>query len=231
MLRKALFPISMSNQHFSTTNTKEALKGIFEQFDEWIFLIADQLQFYNRAYRVAEGASLQRLLLDMRPSSQFSNQRRRWLQKVKVRLGEIAQQHRWRILSVDELADSQCYAILRNVTIAFHTVDVLHQDIIEAAAEHTRQRQHVRFVDCMERLSLAYILEEIALSIRLRVIEKVEAEFYMGEYLKPVLRLYRNQYPIDVFSLAGQQEEETRFDFYDFKEVEGRISWTLSRNA
>jgi len=61
-----------------------ALQGVFGEFDEWIFLIADRLQFYNRASRVAEGASLQRLLLDMGSENKFSEQRRRWLEKIKA---------------------------------------------------------------------------------------------------------------------------------------------------
>src|SRR6267143_1292851 len=122
MSRKALFPISMSNQRFSTRKMVAALQGVFGEFDEWIFLIADRLQFYNRASRVAEGASLQRLLLDMGSENKFSEQRRRWLEKIKAYLGETAHQHAWRVLSVDDLADGQCYAILRNITVAFHTI-------------------------------------------------------------------------------------------------------------
>ena len=57
MLGPALFPISLSNQVFSTEKVLPALPYIFTRHERVVFFVADHLQIYNKALRLAEGKS------------------------------------------------------------------------------------------------------------------------------------------------------------------------------
>jgi hypothetical protein len=46
--RKALFPISLSNDRFSTEAVVPAIREVLSQYDDIILLIADQMQIFNQ---------------------------------------------------------------------------------------------------------------------------------------------------------------------------------------
>ncbi len=60
--KKALIPISVDNPGFSTSLMVSALSALNEKYDELVFLIADDLQLYNKVTNVKSGADLSAVL-------------------------------------------------------------------------------------------------------------------------------------------------------------------------
>jgi hypothetical protein len=220
MRQRALFPISLSNQRFSTQIVTPAIEEILDKYDEITFLVADRLQSYNRAIAVsafhgdadrqASGADLFGQATRLTGTLQ---ERRRWLDRVKLRLGEAALNITWRIESVDDVADAKSFAILRQVDILFGIDTSFRRDVVTAAHEFAdRHPPHLREVATM--LSIRYIIEELALSLRMRAQRRFYDEYYIGESLIPARRLYDGRYMASPWQLAGVKPTGQPFRFF-----------------
>lgn len=219
---KALFPISLSNQRFSTSLVIPAIEGLVEKYDEVLFLVADRLQVYNRAVslggrNLAEASGHKADFGVFRNATRLTGtfeERRRWLDKVKLRLGERAVGMKWSIESVDSIADSKSFEILRNIDILNSVDPLFRQDILSSAVDFaSRHPESLREVAV--RLSTRYIIEELALSIRVRVHRKYYDEYYIGSTLLPAIRLYSGAYMATPWDIAGVKRGAASFRFFE----------------
>lgn len=156
----------------------------------------------------------------------YLEQRRTWLERLRKNVKGNVRCEQWTILGVDDVADAACFRILRNVILAFQTVPAFRDDVIDAARRHLVRRDDSSLVS--EQLSVHYILEEIALSLRLHVLGDIEAEFYVGEHLLPVLKLYSGSYGLDVHGLAEADAPAVvrTFEFFDLQRQFNLFRWT-----
>jgi len=224
--KKALFPISIDSAQFTTLLTVPALRPITSKYDEIIFLIADSLNLYNKACAVKDEVALQDMWEDFsRLKKLYFKQRRKWLRKVRKHIGEDHIKGKWIILGVDDLTDSFFFTIYRNLLTAFHTVKAFRQDVERTARKYCSRNTISVSPEIKRGLSEAYILEEIAINVRIRVLEKVSSEFYLGDYLPPVLGLYEGKYGIDVFTLAGVSNNDVQFDFFHLVRTASGLCW------
>ena len=219
MTRRALFPVSVSNQRFSSKRVSTLIPFLFDRYDEIVFIVADHLQLYNKAMQVAELPSLSRVLWDFREKQQYASQRRRWLERLRRRLDPGENGPSWRILGVDDLTDSRYSHIFRNVMLAFYALPVFRRDVVEAAESHATLRQDKYPLELRQNLSVGYLLEELALSVRVRVLEKIWDEYYDGCQASVIMKFYAGAYPVSVFDLA--EEETDTFNTFRFFRATG----------
>ncbi|WP_459858913.1 hypothetical protein [Dongia sp. agr-C8] len=223
--RTALFPISLSNQKFSSKIVFPAIELMLGRYQKIVFLVADQLQLFNRAASADASADLSRVMKGFSYDSNTLNERRAWLERLRLRMGERSVGLEWRILGVDEVADRRCYKILRNVIVAYHVLPPFRSDVDIAAWEHVRHSSKTAENSVHHSLSVSYIIEEIALSLRLRVVGKILDEYYVGSTLPPVLKLYDGKYPIDVYTLSGVKKREEHYNFFDLTMTMRDFRW------
>lgn len=229
-MSKAVFPISINNTLLNTTNVLKALSSINIEYEEVFFMFFDQLQLYNKAIKVSSAYSFNGLITEFNQHQEFFQERRKWIENIKNKLNGQVGNTKWNILNISKIADEKCFTIFRNVLIAFHTIQDFRMDVERAALEYW-ERKDWDVSEIKLRLSESYILEEIALSIRLRVIEKIEDEYYTGKYLVPLLKIYNSSYGIDVFSLADVEKFDIQFRFFEKIKTQSGLEWKLLENV
>lgn len=209
--RSALFPISLSNQAFSTENVLPLLAPLFAEYERIVFLVADQLQIYNRALRLND-VHLPELIRHFDGSRQYLEQRTRWLERLTDAVVAPIHPAHWEVIGIDELADADSYRIFRNVMLTYHAAPEFREDVNCAARQHAANRETEIPIERSEQLSRGYLLEEIAISVRLHAVEGIKDEFYIGDQAFPILRLYRGDYGISPEDLAQvKRNGEDRF--------------------
>ena len=115
---------------------------------------------------------------------------------------------------IEDFEDRICYRIFRNVMLAFYAVPAFADDVTATATKHANSRDDLYGHDLKVRLSIGYILEEIALSLRIHLVDGVGAEFYMGSHSVPVLKLYAGQYEFRASDLV-EGAADVRVAFYE----------------
>lgn len=222
----ALFPISLSNQEFSTENVMQALPYIFERHDKVIFLVADHLQIYNKALRLADGLPLKKIVEDFTINQKYLDQRTKWIERITARISGIGEgPDRWAVIGIDDIADSRCYRIFRNVMLAYYSAVDFRDSIDQAARDHAEQRNDRFPMVQREYLSRGYLLEEVALSLRIHVIDGIDFEYYLARQSTPILNLYQGRYSFSPFDLAEVPENGRRIRLYFLEGKNDGVRW------
>lgn len=229
-MRKFLFPISLSNNLFSTERVVSGLNAIPEAYDEVVFIIADQIQLYNRALYVKDSIGLEDMFRKFYGGSTLFEQRRNWLNKLKKELDHSGNFPLWTIYSLDDIADRMLTRIYRNILIMYHAMAEFRLDVNSQARRYLSKRLGAANVTNDNiQLSASYILEEMAASIRLHVCEDIGDEYYLGKHLNCVLRLYSSVYGPRVFSIAGVEPKSIEWRFFDSLTRSDQARWVKRR--
>ncbi|HXO29558.1 MAG TPA: hypothetical protein VOA80_19565 [Thermoanaerobaculia bacterium] len=211
--RKALVPVSLFNSRSSSEEALNLVERLAESFDHVVIFIADGLQVYNEA-RDKSSAVLNDNPIDLR------------VQEFCVRARGVAPPGKLEVCGVDSLTDRAFFRIYRRLAILRY-VDPNFGAAISKAADLYCRYQHLAS-NAARELSAAYLLEEAALNLRLRVVDKIEAEFYMGGRLpKPLVNLYRGKYMASVFELTDTPPSPIDFLFFELRsegEGKGRLT-------
>lgn len=176
--------------------------------------MADRLQIYNKALRISNGADLPDLIRDFEGHQHYLEQRARWIGRLTSELPDPIPAEKWVVKGVEEFADAECFHIFRNVMLAYYTLEDFRQDINDAAATHAMARSDEYPLERRLSLSRGYLLEEIAISLRIHVIDGIKDEFYLGEQATPVLRLYAGEYGVQPYDLAQTPFDGAEHRFY-----------------
>jgi hypothetical protein len=212
-----LFPISLSNQAFSTARVLPLLENLSARYRKIVFLVADHLQIYNKALRVGEDVNFSDLVRTFDSDQEYLEQRRAWIERLSAMLQMPPEERLWTVIGVEEMADSSCFKIFRNVMLLYYADQRFQQDIDALALRHASSRNEKYPLERRVMLSKGYILEEIAISIRIHVLEGISDEYYLGAQVRPLLRLYGGGYGVTVEDLAQHDRgsRQTRFFRYD----------------
>ena len=179
----------------------------------------------NKASGIQTGQQLSEMLSTFDRKNVFFKEKTRWLESLRPSIySDLHDAPRWTISHISNYTDPQFYKIVRNIKILNETVAPFRSDIVRAAREYC-SRVKKDFNETDVRLSQAYILEEIATNLRLRVIGRIYSEFYAFHYLEPLLKLYSGAYGISIFSLCGKSELDVEFAFYQFS-MQPEAQWT-----
>lgn len=214
----ALFPISVSNRLFTTSNVTAALSKLPSRVSHVTFLIADWLQLYNRATNCGESMALGDVIRDYKDRNKDLINRQRWIANFLEASPDILSASP-KIVGMEQYFDPLYAHTFRNINILRSVDAQFRQDVTDAASlflgSSSRAANSVSL-----NLSEQYILEEIALNIRLRVKEGLEEEYYLGNYHIPMLKVYANCYSASVFDLlGGEVQHPTKFLFYSMLNV------------
>lgn len=220
----ALFPISVSNRLFTTTNVTVALSRLPTKVSQITFLIADWLQLYNRAANCSESMALGDVIRDYKDRNRDLINRQRWISNFLDASPDILSASP-KIVGMEQYFDSLYAHTFRNVNILRSVDSHFRQDVTEAAKLFLTNSSRVANGVSLN-LSEQYILEEIALNIRLRVKEGLEEEYYLGNYHVPMLKVYANSYSASVQDLlGGEVQHRMAFSFYSMANVTD-AQWT-----
>jgi len=215
-VRKALIPISLGNDRFSSANLIPALEAIGQPYDELTFIIANNIQVYNRVRRIHDANRLASTLTEFENGKALFEERRQWLVKVKEKVSHSIASANWRILSFDDLVECGVYQVFRNVLVTYAAIDLFRAGIDAAAVAYLGGKGGGASDERDIRLSKAYILEEVAASITLHVVCDIQNEYYLGTHLALILELYAGRYGIDVFSLANVSPRSETWNFFSY---------------
>jgi hypothetical protein len=219
--RVALFPISVDSAFFRTSTVIPALQAIGRKYKSVLFLVADSLQIYNKLWSAAQRSDLGIALEDFeRLRQSYLTERMKWIARL------CRQMHGphpcdWTVRSSYDYMDAAFWRIYQRLLVLRCMSDELRKDIGHSALEHTRRQKQLKFSKESKRLSEAYILEELVLNIRVRVFERIDSEFYLGEYPKPLLQLYASRYGLGVGALAGRNTNDMEFRFFNWRQNDG----------
>ncbi len=220
----ALLPISLGNQRFSSRNLEVAVQALPTDVSALTFLIADSLQLYNRVSMVERGEQYAEILKRYRYLNSESADRKRWLRRLRSRVADTSRYSRWAVKSAADYADNHLMEIFRNVLLAFHTVSQFRRDVEEAAKSYYLTRRTPPTATDL-RLSELYIVEEIALNVRVRVTDGLSHEFYLGTFHEPLINVYRKKYGFDTADLAGRVGMVDDFRFYSGEWANDVFAW------
>jgi hypothetical protein len=210
----ALFPISVSNQAFSTERVLPAMQFIFSRYAEVVFLVADHLQLYNKALEITDGLPLSRIIGEFSLKQEYRNQRSKWVQRMTSQI--YCGHSHWKLIGIDDITDSKCFNIFRNVMLAYYSVASFQNDVNRSAHSYAQSRDTRYPLEIREQLSRGYLLEEIALNVRLHVTGGLDHEYYMGQQSALFLNLYNDKYEFNAFDLAETLNDGRRIRFFCF---------------
>lgn len=221
----ALFPISLSNQAFSTARILPLLQDLSLRYSRILFLVADRLQIYNRALNAEWDADLRHLIRQFDDDQGYLEQRRTWIERLAQMLPRPLEEDRWQVIGVEDVADADCFRIFRNVMLLYYAHAEFRDDIDRLAEDHAQARNEKYALEKRILLSKGYILEEIAISIRIHVCDGVADEYYVSGQAEPILRLYASEYGVTVADLA-QRDPRTSSRFFRYDESNSVSHWT-----
>jgi hypothetical protein len=210
---RALFPISLDNPDFRTNTVLPAIRDILRNYSFILFLVANDLQLYNKADEVTSIGLLKTVFADFeKQRKSYFDERYKWLMKVINSLGSEFPLKRYAIRSVADFTDRSFYEIYRKVLITFYMVPEFRIDVERIVGSRI---QGSNIESRAGKLSRAYILEEIALNIRIRLLENITGEFYIGTLPRPLINIHNGSYKIDAWTLAGLSGKKSEMHFYE----------------
>jgi hypothetical protein len=233
--RKAFFPISLSNERFASKSVLSAIAAVLPDYDDITILVADKLQIYNQVSRAILEGSHSNNNSDFSffqiedKVSQTLVERERWLKTIKAEAGPSSSETTWHIHGLAAFGDQKAFDILRRISILYH-IDLEFRSDVDQWAHSYVQRRYVgvnqAILTKLHSLSASYIIEEAALSIRIRVFGRLTDEFYIGDTTEPIAKLYWGRYSKTIWELAGLAASECRFSFHEyFLGAGGKAQW------
>lgn len=233
-MKKALFGISLDNPLYSTARMRAGLIEGLREFDEVVFLIADSLQIYNHVSKNV-GDSMAMSSIDWSaPHSQYFAERTIWLNKIRTRLPEWPDDQKWTIAGVNSVADKKAFQIQRSVRILYAVDATFRSDVIDNAKKFAERGLDSKTFESRVSLSILYILEEIALNVKLRVQYGIEDEFYLGDTFEIFRNVYAGKYMKNHDELFGRKSRSRklfRFHSWDTSEENWRLEVGMVQSA
>jgi hypothetical protein len=156
---------------------KEGLEQIKDAYDQFVFIIADRLQMNNEMYN-REKSQRQIYRYWAKEPTEAYTQRSNWITRVNKKLK--INRNRYEILSMDDIADKETFLILKKVYLLYSLDDKFRSTITNEARMTVARRSGCLNYDIALEMSRVYLLEEIALNIRVRAKLYLMDEYYLG---------------------------------------------------
>lgn len=223
-MNRILFPISVDSDNFSTDIVLDGLTQLTPKFNHIVFLIADSLQIYNKAKQIISGKPFDKILNEFRSRNKYFEERIIWLDKLAVQLKIDKHNKNWEYMKAETLFDKYFFRIYKLLIINFHTDNNFKSDI-EIAAVNQIKKHKKEFDERELKLNTLYILEEIALNLRVRLWNQLDLEYYIGEFHSPLIELYFGKYNLSISDICNKSTN-TNFRFYMGEIIDNqRVKW------
>jgi len=226
--RRALFPISIGNNLFSTKNTTNALLGLAAELDIVYFLIADEIPVYNKTQGIHHASDFDQIALSYPKLRElYRNEKQKWLKKLVSNVFGIKNTPQFKILNTDTYYDYKFFSIYRNLLLLHSANSEFRNDIVRDVKMHYSGRKRVANSKQVVQLSTYYIVEEIALNIRVRYFNRIYDEYYLGAFPRAMTNIYSGKYGISVDRLVGVNSRDGVFNFYEADFSSENCVWNI----
>tara|TARA_Y100001933_G_C18989579_1_gene559919 strand:- start:621 stop:1364 length:744 start_codon:yes stop_codon:yes gene_type:complete len=189
--KTCLVPISVSSLSFRTDSFTSALRAINREYDTVVFFIADTLQIYNKALQASSGKEVASTVGMFRQRKSYLSERRRWLQRLHRELGPCPlETAEWQTIGVDDIASAELFDLFRATAILFSVEEGLFLRVMSDAESHVVASKQKGTNDSRRRLSVLYLIDEIAMNIYLHCVRGIGDEYYIDGVLPSMASLY-----------------------------------------
>ena len=214
---RAFFCISPGNKEFSTKNVLGPIRSVVSENSYIVFLIADALRVYNKADTCSVDVSIGDLIDRFRFKDNTFSDRRRWLFKIMDEI--IDMDIEYTILGMNDICDNTFFKIYRRLVISSHIDSSFSYDMKEAI-------ERFNSYDQSSNMSWHYIMEEICANIRLRPYRRLNNEYYIGKYHKPLIDIYSGKYSFGISDVADAPHK-MKYSFYSLSaSTNGNKYWS-----
>ncbi len=214
-MESALIPISVGNQRFSTDYMLRIITPILNKYQNIYFLVADKLHIYNKVRKGITNNSISFILNDYRNRNRDYELKEIWINRI---LGTFNKRDRsYKIFGIDDVTRENYFEIYRNIQILFNTHEQFRTDVINSANKYLSNK-NIQNSKLDSDLSVLYILEEIAINIKLRVASRIYSEYYSESYHPPLINLYKNKYECSISDIVGEKINSLNFKFYNYND-------------
>lgn len=226
-MRKALFPISLSDQGFGMEPVASALRSLLPRYDRIVVPVSDHARLYALALRGPRGGGIGPTLCGYYETQDYLARRDMWVRRLMARIGKAGEGQRWEIVGVETLSDGITFQIFRNVMLAFYQEESFRQDVLRSAERVSFAADEGYPLQSRVMLSQGHVLEEIALSLRLHAFEEIYDGYYLSGLPEVILNLYRGAYVFGVHDLAETPQRNQAFHFYRKTPGSSPVGWVL----
>lgn len=207
MSSAALFPISPHGRRINSRMARILVDALPSAVDTVVVLAADQLERYNAAIAKIQVKGSQEH--DMGPDDS--------LQDLGSIRDAVCRTRACEVVYASEVEDRSFFDIYRRIVIAYNSVPRLRKDVVSTALAHVARKGWSRKSSVVD-LSCLYVLEEIALNIRMRVSHGIPREYYYGDIALPLVGLYDGRYGLSPWEIAGFPQSDEKFEFFRWSE-------------
>lgn len=227
ILKKAFIGISIAGMQNASDAFVAAFQRLDERLDEIIFLVFDDIHLYNRVIR-SPNELLPVTIGKFLSGPRYLEERTMWINRISNQIPVIHNCAKVRVLNVYSVTDKHCYKIIRNLFLLYSVDQVFRADILSAVNEYQKRSSDIAFDSKLScELSIAYILEEIAINIRVRLLRRLEIEYYPGKCIPPLVDLYKGKYSASVYEIAERKMKNMQFDFFEWRVENDKLGWFL----
>ncbi len=209
----AFIGVSLDSRLFSREWIRFALPRLLAKHRSVLFLLADDLLLYTRSVERAKD----RLALDFVEANKLvitrSMEYRRFLESEAERVRGCGGE-RVKVKSWMEFADRVYVDLLRRLTIAFHTIEDFRISVMGIVDKHKVKVPVVKHFSGIEGASAQFVLDEIAMCLRVTEKDCFHFEYYPEEQIGTVAELYDGAFAkhgLTVDLLTGERPER-RFE-------------------
>jgi tRNA-dependent cyclodipeptide synthase len=201
---RAFVGVSLDSRLFTREWLRLALPHLLEQHDEVLVVLADDLLQYTRSASLVDG----RVVLQLEAAASAAGERRaESLRSIERALVNLSASDRTRIAVKvwSDFEDRQFAALWRAVQIACGVIVPFRTLVRDIAARHVAQTPAAAVPNALEA-SVAFILDEIAMCLRITEVAGWSFEYHPASDLPALGELYADQfrpYGLTVESLTG----------------------------
>lgn len=187
MSRSAFIGCSIDSKLFTKEWFCETFEILLKKYDSILVLLADDLMLYTRSFSTYAN------ILNYNDANERIKKRCESMAANILSVKKEFDMERIIVASWQDYTDSLYMHIYRKLVIAYTTIDCFKNDVDSLAQEHAIQNQSLK-KHRFEELSILYILDEMAMCLRITEFTDFIHEYYPVPQLKVLEYLYNDKY-------------------------------------
>lgn len=188
----AFIGCSLDSKLFTREWVRYAIPYLLEHHNSVLFLIAEELLRYTRTLETG-GSNF----LNFSGATDQVNERKDEFYKfLKSEISKLDTETQksisirfWR-----EMVDYRYTLLFRNLYISYLTIEPFNEIVKNRAMHHIQKHKELRLLPNAYYLNVAYILDEIAMSIKVTEFDNFKYEYYPMDQMDVISKLYNNEF-------------------------------------
>jgi hypothetical protein len=202
----AFVGVSLDSREFPRSWVRYALPLLLGRHTHLLIVLANSLFTYTRSARFVHGAAVLQLADAAAAAARLCAERRRFFAGEVQRLGG-ALAGRVRVIDWDAYSDPLYCALLRRLQIAWSALPEFRQLVQDEARAHVVRIHGVPESAFFGEVGVAYLLDEVAMCIRIAELGDCSFEYHPGPELGILTAIYAGAFRargLSIESLVGQ---------------------------